>query len=144
MIQIWVSKISKILVQMMAFCLFGTKPLSRPVIACYWLDPCEQFIEISIKMQQFAYKKWIWKWCLQSRDHFSLNVLRNHYYDFLLDSVFVLGNLFSVMQFILSETLEVSVHYLHNLSEFSLGNGARIYKILIQLPWQILATYERE
>ena len=46
------------LVQILAGCLFGAKPLFKPVLAYFFADPLEtNFSDIPIKMQQFSYQK---------------------------------------------------------------------------------------
>ena len=38
----------------MISCLFGTKPLSRLYLACYWLDPCKHSVNFKLKLNHMA------------------------------------------------------------------------------------------
>ena len=71
------------LVQIMVCRLFGTKPLSEPILDYCQLDPCEH-ISVKIKKKKynnFHWRKWIWNCHLQTNWRSSclgLNVLRAH------------------------------------------------------------------
>ena len=52
--------IKSALVQITACRLFGAKPLSKPMLDYFQLDPCTNFSEILIKIQNFHSRKCIW------------------------------------------------------------------------------------
>ena len=55
----------------MAFCLFGTKPLSKPMLKYCQLDPWEHIsVKFWSKYNNFRWRKCIWKRCLKYGSHF--------------------------------------------------------------------------
>ena len=55
--------IGSALVQMMAWCLFGAKPLSKPMLGYCQLDPWEQTsVKFYLKYKAFLPPKYIWKY----------------------------------------------------------------------------------
>ena len=59
------------LVQIMACRLFGTKPLSEPMLDCYWLARWEQTsVKFKSNYEDFCSRKCIWKYRLQIGRHF--------------------------------------------------------------------------
>ena len=63
--------IGLIMVQIMACCLFGTKPLSEPMLGYYQLDHKEQTsVKFWSKYKTFHSRKHIWKYWLWNGEHF--------------------------------------------------------------------------
>ena len=59
------------LIQIMACCLFGTKPLSKPMLGYSQLNPEEQTsMKFQSKYKTFHSRKWIWKYHLRNGGHF--------------------------------------------------------------------------
>ena len=49
------------LIQVMAWCMLGAKPLPEPILIYNQLYPEEQIAVILVKMYKLYLKKWIWK-----------------------------------------------------------------------------------
>ena len=62
---ICVSKLKSLLFQLMPFYLFNDKPLSEPSDSLLLGQLATNFSAISIKIQLFLYRKWIWKFHLK-------------------------------------------------------------------------------
>ena len=61
----------------MAWHLFGAKPLSKPMMAYYQLDPCWE-MKFESKYNNFHTKKLFWKYHLQKGDHFVSALMCKH------------------------------------------------------------------
>ena len=58
------------LVQIMVWCLFGAKPLSKPMLTSNQLEHKDKINEIS-KYEYFHSRKCVWKGCLENVGHLS-------------------------------------------------------------------------